>query len=580
MNTATVICDNARAIGAGLTGNRLKGASEHTGDEPQQRFADVLPLAQAAMERTSDTDVADEAPVEDVSCDEETAAESLAGTDRPARRREKTAAEDAPPTGWPFQGVVQPSIPGLADAGSADGQTVAGQQTAEPTVSGGGNQTLEQILMAQGGGDAGPVPVQKPQSTQESQPAPAAEQPAIASTAATMASSLPASQGQNVASSPVTAGERIPTASQQMVQEAAADGVPTAPSEVQSESAAQAAAVSKVVKPASQVGARPDAPAPVKATTDRQDAVVPEKTEQIVANAQSANPRQAVVADVAAQTETDAPDQMPEVSVPEGRANIATKSTTAAHGESPKSGPARPTAASSEDFSSEPVQPTTASNGSSPGESAHSAAPDAVAHGVKDVGASTAEFRGASSGEPMAAAPRTTATTQTSVDASPVRNPAQSVGEQILDSIRSSGTPGEREVFIRLTPPELGTVLVRFQERGGQLTGTLEVSSREAQREIEQALPQVVRGLQEAGVLVRRVEVVTADQPNRDLAGEHQSQDTWQQQAGTGQGREHSPAASHNRWSQNLGRRGVLGQEASGGESQTAVAPGRIDLLL
>ena len=112
-------------------------------------------------------------------------------------------------------------------------------------------------------------------------------------------------------------------------------------------------------------------------------------------------------------------------------------------------------------------------------------------------------------------------------DAAAVRAPVQSVGEQILDSVQASATRGDRQILIRLNPPELGSVLVRFQERGEVLSGTLEVSSRETLREIERALPQVVRSLQEAGVQVRRLDVVPSEQPERDPSREHLSQDAW-----------------------------------------------------
>jgi len=88
--------------------------------------------------------------------------------------------------------------------------------------------------------------------------------------------------------------------------------------------------------------------------------------------------------------------------------------------------------------------------------------------------------------------------------------PSQSVGDQILDSVRSSLSQqtGNRQITIQLHPPELGKVSVKIQEQDAQITGTLEVSKAQTRAEIEQALPQIIRNLADSGVQVRRFEVV------------------------------------------------------------------------
>jgi flagellar hook-length control protein FliK len=161
------------------------------------------------------------------------------------------------------------------------------------------------------------------------------------------------------------------------------------------------------------------------------------------------------------------------------------------------------------------------------------------------------------------------------------RTPAQSVGEQILDSMQASIGRGDRQVLVRLNPPELGTVLVRFQEQGDRVSAMMEVASREVRREIEQALPQVVRTLQEAGVQIRRVEVVTSDQPERDLGREQLPQDTWSQpQQDSGQNREHLYASPQGRWARGATNHGAGREEGPGDESRAAASQGRIDMLL
>lgn len=89
-------------------------------------------------------------------------------------------------------------------------------------------------------------------------------------------------------------------------------------------------------------------------------------------------------------------------------------------------------------------------------------------------------------------------------------NSTPSVGDQILDSVRSSLAKqgGDKQITIHLNPPELGKVFVRLQEQGAQLTGTLEVSKAQTRLEIEQALPQIIRNLADSGIEVKRIEVV------------------------------------------------------------------------
>jgi flagellar hook-length control protein FliK len=115
-------------------------------------------------------------------------------------------------------------------------------------------------------------------------------------------------------------------------------------------------------------------------------------------------------------------------------------------------------------------------------------------------------------------------------DATNIRNTSQSVSDQILDSVRASLAGGEKQVLVRLNPPELGSVTVRFQEQGQQIRAVLEVVRNETRQEVERAIPEVLRTLQEAGIQIRRVEVVLADQSGKDLGKEQLQQDAWAQQ--------------------------------------------------
>ena len=109
-------------------------------------------------------------------------------------------------------------------------------------------------------------------------------------------------------------------------------------------------------------------------------------------------------------------------------------------------------------------------------------------------------------------------------------NVSASVSEQIQESLRASLARPDQQITIRLNPPELGTVLIKFQEQDSQITGVLEVNKSQTRAEIQQALPEIVRSLQELGVNIRRLEVIlTNGQERQALDGESAwpHQDNW-----------------------------------------------------
>jgi flagellar hook-length control protein FliK len=92
-------------------------------------------------------------------------------------------------------------------------------------------------------------------------------------------------------------------------------------------------------------------------------------------------------------------------------------------------------------------------------------------------------------------------------------NVSTGVGKQILESIQNSTSSqsGDQQITVRLNPPELGKVYIKFREQDNQITGLMEVSKTQTRIEIEQALPQIVRNLADSGIQVRRFEVVLND---------------------------------------------------------------------
>ncbi len=156
---------------------------------------------------------------------------------------------------------------------------------------------------------------------------------------------------------------------------------------------------------------------------------------------------------------------------------------------------------------------------------------------------------------------------------------SQSIGEQILDSLKASMAQGDRQVLIRLQPPELGMVLVRLREQGERLDGILKVDRTDTRREIEQVLPEVVRSLQDAGIEVRRLDVTDSDSPGQDLDGGQPQQDGSSGHHDAGQDRD-------SLWTSFTPRPGaaadssVDSHQAPAVQGSTAMPQGRIDMLL
>ena len=195
---------------------------------------------------------------------------------------------------------------------------------------------------------------------------------------------------------------------------------------------------------------------------------------------------------------------------------------------------------------------------------------------------SQAELTVVSEGDSMGATVRLPTQTPnvSGFDAAWLKSPVQDVGEQILSSVHASLVRADKQVQIRLDPPELGSVLVRLAEQGDQIRGFLEVSRDETRREIEQALPQVLKGLQEAGVQVRRLEVVVTDQSERGLGREPSQQDAWTQQQHADQHGYRPPNASTINWSAQTGlpQSGASRQGRDGIPTQDTQE--RIDMLV
>jgi flagellar hook-length control protein FliK len=87
----------------------------------------------------------------------------------------------------------------------------------------------------------------------------------------------------------------------------------------------------------------------------------------------------------------------------------------------------------------------------------------------------------------------------------PTSNP---LPRQIQDTIALAVQQNSRQLVIRLDPPELGRVAIRFQEDSQGITGVLEVQRSQTRHDIQQALPEIIQQLQDSGVPVKRIEVL------------------------------------------------------------------------
>jgi flagellar hook-length control protein FliK len=107
-----------------------------------------------------------------------------------------------------------------------------------------------------------------------------------------------------------------------------------------------------------------------------------------------------------------------------------------------------------------------------------------------------------------------------------------------------------QQITIRLNPPELGKVFIKFQEQDAQITGLLEVDKTQTRYEIEQALPQIIRDLADCGIAIKRLEVLLSgrEQSEQQAFKDQSLQNGWAQQqdsANPGTGSSNSPA---NEW--------------------------------
>jgi len=99
-------------------------------------------------------------------------------------------------------------------------------------------------------------------------------------------------------------------------------------------------------------------------------------------------------------------------------------------------------------------------------------------------------------------------------------NTSAGLREQLAESIYTSlaGESGSRQITVRLYPPELGKVFIRFYQQQDQITGLLQVSKVQTRNEIEHLLPDIIKTLQNAGIQIKKLEITLTDQQDHQPA--------------------------------------------------------------
>ncbi len=147
---------------------------------------------------------------------------------------------------------------------------------------------------------------------------------------------------------------------------------------------------------------------------------------------------------------------------------------------------------------------------------------------------------------PVAANSPPNVTGRTSVTSAnvPAGDNAASLREQIIQSVRTTVQQGTNQIKIRLNPPVLGQVSVKFSEKNNELTGLLEATNAQTRAEIRQAIPDIIRSLEESGITIKRIDVTLSDLPRQSSqqqsTRDNAPQDLWDQFSRQGFRNDHS----------------------------------------
>jgi hypothetical protein len=86
------------------------------------------------------------------------------------------------------------------------------------------------------------------------------------------------------------------------------------------------------------------------------------------------------------------------------------------------------------------------------------------------------------------------------------------VADQIVKSIRAAGAKTNQQIVVNLAPPELGKVRITFRSSGHEIRGVLETDNPDTLRRLEREAAGLTQRLGDAGLDVRRMDVVMTRQ--------------------------------------------------------------------
>jgi len=90
-------------------------------------------------------------------------------------------------------------------------------------------------------------------------------------------------------------------------------------------------------------------------------------------------------------------------------------------------------------------------------------------------------------------------------------NPAQ----QIIESINATPLGSHRQINMALNPAGLGRVMIKFQQVGEEIVGTLQVEKLQTRNDIQEALPEIMASMNQHGVAVKEINVVMNQNHNQ-----------------------------------------------------------------
>jgi len=125
------------------------------------------------------------------------------------------------------------------------------------------------------------------------------------------------------------------------------------------------------------------------------------------------------------------------------------------------------------------------------------------------------------------------------------------ISEQIQQSVQTTLKSSSRQIVIRLNPPELGNVAIKFQEQGDDITGVLQVDKLQTKIQIQQALPEIIQNLQDTGVQVKKIEVVLTNQQEQYFTKDQsspQGQDTFAGHQNSSNHESQTGNSAYNEW--------------------------------